>query len=235
MQHDLFIFAFKFKINPMKKIILLFIISFVFMSCLPKVALSSEYWQKPTKVGILLNAGQPTKFKEGSQGLLDMAVTSGDKYKEALDLIGQKIHPKEELVTLYSEILKAKGKEVVLIDEKFDPKTAKFKGEKAEGKKYATYDFASYKNKYGIDELLFVNVNYGFMISYYGMIETGKMAYTGITTQIVDLNDQHLILSNSNAKQLPLKKWKDNNYENSIQGVRTALDQIKEEEKTILK
>jgi hypothetical protein len=39
------------------------------------------------------------------------------------------------------------------------------------------------------------------MISYYGMIETGKAAYTGITTQIIDLNDQHLILSNPNAKQ----------------------------------
>lgn len=220
----------------MKKIILLLIVSFIFMSCLPKVALTADYWQKPTKVGVLINAGQPTKFKEGSQGLLDMAVTSGDKYKEALDLIGQKIHPKEELITLYSDVLKLKGKEVVLINENFDSKTAiKFKGEKAEGKKYSTYDFASYKTKYGIDELLFVNVNYGFMISYYGMIETGKFAYTGITTQIVDLNDQHLILSNSNARQFPLKKWKDNNYENSIQGVRTALDQIEEGEKTIFK
>ena len=67
------------------------------------------------------------------------------------------------------------------------------------------------------------------------MIETGKAAYTGITTQIIDLNDQHLILSNPNAKQEILKKWKDNNYENSINGVRTAFDKLKEDEKTIFK
>lgn len=220
----------------MKKFILLFVISVISMSCLPKVALTSDYWQKPTKVGILVNVGPPTKFKEGSQGLLDMAVTSGDKYKEALDLIGQKIKPKEELVTLYSDILKSKGKEVVLINENFDAKAApKFKGAKVEGKKYPTYDFSGYKSKYGIDELLFVNVNYGFMISYYGMIETGKAAYTGITTQIIDLNDQHLILSNPNAKQEVLKKWKDNNYESSVQGVRNTLDKIQEDEATFLK
>lgn len=220
----------------MKKILLLLTISIISISCVPKIALTADYWQKPTKVGILINAGEPTKYREGSQGLLDLAVTSGDKYKEALDLIGKNVQPKDELTVLYTDALKTKGKEVVLITEKFDPKTAtKFKGEKADGKKYPTYDFSSYKSKYGIDELLFVNVNYGFMISYYGMIETGKAAYTGITTQIIDLNDQHLILSNPNAKQEILKKWKDNNYENSINGVRTAFDKLKEDEKTIFK
>ncbi len=115
-------------------------------------------------------------------------------------------------------------------------KTAtKFKGEKADGKKYPTYDFSSYKNKYGIDELLFVNVNYGFMISYYGMIETGKAAYTGITTQIIDLNDQHLILSNPSAKQEILKKWKDNNYENSINEMSNSFVQAEGRRKTIFK
>lgn len=220
----------------MKKILLLFIISFISMSCLPKVSLSQDYWQKPTKVGVFVNVGQPTKFKEGSQGLLDMAVTSGDKYKEALDLIGQKIQPKGELIDLYTNALKSKGKEVIIIDENFDSKTAvKFKGEKVEGKKYPTYDFSSYKTKYGIDELLFVDVSYGFMISYYGMIETGKFAYTGATTQIIDMQGHHLILSNFNQGREPLKKWKENNYESSINGVRLVLDRVQEGEKNILK
>jgi len=30
-----------------------------------------------------------------------------------------------------------------------------------------------------------------------------------------------------------LKKWKDNNYENSLQGVRTALDKVETEEKAV--
>ena len=218
----------------MKKSLLLLSILLLVTSCVPKVALSSDYWQKPTKVGILINANPPAKFKEGSQGLLDMAVTSGDKYKEALDLMGQNFHPKEELTTIYSDIFRTKGKEVIIIDEKFDSKTAKkFSGEKAEGKKYSSYDFSDLKTKYGVDELLFVNVNYGFMISYYGMIETGKMAHAAIDTKIIDLNDQHLILASQNFKNEILKKWKDNNYENSVQGVRTALDKVETEEKAV--
>jgi hypothetical protein len=218
----------------MKKLLFIFVALLTLTSCLPKVALAPEYWNKPSKVGILVNATPPAKYKEGSQGLLDMAVTSGDKYQEALNLIGEKIHPKEELIKMYSEILQSKGKQIVIIDEKFDPKTAtKFSGAKAEGKKYSRYDFSDLKSKYNVDELLFVDVNHGFMISYYGMIETGKMAHTFLNTSLVDLSDQSLVMSSSNMKNVALKKWKDNNYESSIQGVRSTLDQAKEEEKNI--
>lgn len=218
----------------MKKLFLFFAALMALTSCLPKVALAPEYWNKSSKVGILVNATPPAKYKEGSQGLLDMAVTSGDKYKEALNLIGENIHPKEELITMYSEILQSKGKEIVIIDEKFDPQTAKkFNGVKAEGKKYSRYDFSELKSKYNVDELLFVDVNHGFMISYYGMIETGKMAHTFLNTSLINLSDQSLVMSSLNMKNVALKKWKDNNYESSIQGVRSALDQAKEEEKNV--
>jgi len=218
----------------MKKLFLFFAALTVLTSCLPKVALTPTYWDKSSKVGILVNATPPAKYKEGSQGLLDMAVTSGDKYQEALNLIGEKIHPKEELIAMYSEILKSKGKEVVIIDEKFDSKTAKkFNGTKAEGKKYSRYDFSDLKAKYNIDELLFADVNHGFMISYYGMIETGKMAHTFLNTSLIDLSDQSLVMSSLNMKNVTLKKWKDNNYESSIQGVRSTLDQAKAEERDV--
>lgn len=218
----------------MKKLFLLIPLLFLLGSCVPKVALSTDYWQRPTKVGILIPDQPPMKFKEGSQGLLDMAVTSGDKYQEALNLIGENIHPKDELITIYSEIFKSKGKEIVIIDEPFNFKTAKkFSGQKVEGKKYSDYDFSELKSKYGIDELLFANVNYGFLISYYGMIETGKMAHAAVDTRIIDLADQHLVMAHQNFKNEVLKKWKDNNYQNSIKGVRTALDKVEAEEKTI--
>ena len=218
----------------MKKLLLFFSFLLLVTSCVPKVALSSDYWQKPSKVGVFVNVNPPAKFREGSQGLLDIAVTSGGKYQEALTLIGEKVQPKQELINIYSDILKTKGKEFVIIDEKFDAKTAKkFSGEKAEGKKYSSYDFIDMKSKYGVDELLFVNVNYGFMISYYGMIETGKMAHAAIDTKIIDLKDQHLIMANQIFKNEVLKKWKDNNYENSVNGVRAAVDKLEAEEKTV--
>lgn len=218
----------------MKKTLFLFATMLLLTSCVSKVALSPEYWNKSSKVGVLVNINPPSRYKSGGQGLLDMAVTSGNKYDEALKIIGNKIQPKDELINMYSEILKSKGKELILIEENFDSKTTpKFNGQKLEGKKYSRYDFSNLKSKYNIDELLFIDVNYGFLISYYGMIETGKMAHVLLNTNLINLSDNSLIMSNMNEKDEILKKWKENNFENSVQGVRSALDKAKEEEKNL--
>ncbi|MEN2434492.1 hypothetical protein AAH994_03685 [Weeksellaceae bacterium A-14] len=165
-----------------------------------------------------------------------MALTSGDKYAEALSLIGQEIQPKNDLVKIYTDILQSHGKEVVVIDESFDPKTAtKFKGEKKEGKKYALYDLSYLKSKYNIDEVLFSEVNYGFLISYYGMIETGKSAYTNITTNLVNLSDNSLSFANTNPQMAPVSKWKENHYENSVSAVRETVKKAEEVEANALK
>ena len=51
------------------------------------------------------------------------------------------MNPQQDLINMYTEILKSKGKEVVLIDEKFDAKTApKFDKSNADkSKKYSNY------------------------------------------------------------------------------------------------
>lgn len=48
--------------------------------------MNAEYFSKPSKIGLFVNVNEPQKFREGSQGLLDLAVTSGDKYQPLLDL-----------------------------------------------------------------------------------------------------------------------------------------------------
>mgnify|MGYP003599378832 CR=1 FL=1 len=220
----------------MKKIFSLLSVLFIRTSCVTKVALSPDFWNQPSKVGVFVQVNEPAKFKEGSQGLLDMALTSGDKYAEALSLIGQEIQPKNDLVKIYTDILQSHGKEVVVIDESFDPKTAtKFKGEKKEGKKYALYDLSYLKSKYNIDEVLFSEVNYGFLISYYGMIETGKSAYTNITTNLVNLSDNSLSFANTNPQMAPVSKWKENHYENSVSAVRETVKKAEEVEANALK
>ena len=230
------VFLIGYYFKSMKKLFSLFAVAFLLTSCVTKVALAPEYWNKPSKVGVFVHVNAPAKFREGSQGLLDLAVTSGDKYAEALSLIGTEIQPKEDLIKFYSDVLKSHGKEIVLIDESFDPKTAaKFKGEKAEGKKYATYDFKDLKSKYNIDEVLFSNVNYGFMISYYGMIETGKAGYTNIATNLVNLSDNSLDFANTTVQLAPISKWKDNNYQNSVSSVKKTMDKAIEEEAKVFK
>ena len=224
----------------MKKINFLAFIAMlsVMVSCVSNVPMNSEYFQKPSKVGILVNFTEPQKFREGSQGLLDLAVTSGDKYQPLLDVAKNEIDRKNELIAIYSETLKAKGKEVVVIDENFDYKTAaKFKGDKVEGKKYGTYDMRYLKEKYNVDDIVFVNVNWGVIISYYSMVETGRAGYALISNRVVNLNDNSLYFSNDNPQAVVIKgKWNTPpNFDNAKSKIEEALNKAIEVEKTIFK
>ncbi|MXV37904.1 hypothetical protein GO491_04315 [Flavobacteriaceae bacterium Ap0902] len=87
--------------------------------------------------------------------------------------------------------------------------------------------------KYGIDELLIVHVQYGLMVNYYGMIETGKYGNCLITTQIVNLDDNTIIYENRTHKPVLIQgKWKTpptyNNLKNAID---ESIELTLEEEK----
>lgn len=222
------------KINFLGLVALLFIL----VSCVSNVPMNSEYFQKPSKVGIFVNVNDPQKFREGSQGLLDLAVTSGDKYQPLLDLVKKEINFKNELINIYTETLKARGKEVVVIDEKFDPKTAeKYKGDKEESKKYFNYDMRYLKEKYGVDDVVFVNVNWGVMISYYSMVETGRTGYASISNRVINLKDNSLYFSNDNSQVDVIKgKWNTPpNYDNAKGRIQEAVNKAIEVEKNIFK
>ena len=223
----------------MKKLFLLSLLSLFFISCQIQVPLSADYWTNTSKVGIMVNVNPAAKFRQGSQGLLDLALTSGDKYQPVLANIDKTMNPQQDLINMYTEILKSKGKEVVLIDEKFDAKTApKFDKSNADkSKKYSNYDFRALKSKYGVDEVLFVNVNYGMMISYYSMIETGRAAYTYFDTRLVNLTDNSLYLANDNVQMTPIKgKWDvPPAYENVMTNMKATIDKAMTIEKTVVK
>jgi hypothetical protein len=207
-------------------------------SCAVRVPLSKEYWNKPSKVGLFVNVNDPAKFRKGSQGLLDLALTSGDKYAPPLLKVNEKLNPKDSLVNMYTNILSVKGKEVVLISDTFNAKTAeKFKGTKVDGKKYSDYDFTYLKNKYGVDEVLFVNLNWGLMISYYGMIEIGRESFCYFDTRLVNTTDNSLYLANDNSKYTMLKgKWDVKpEYENVVSTVKISLNEAIETEKELFK
>ncbi len=213
-------------------------ILFLVQSCVTKVPMNSEYLSKPSKVGILVNVNDPQKYREGSQGLLDLAVTSGDKYQPLLDHAKKQIDRKNELVNIYAETLKAKGKEVVIIDENFNPKEAeKFKGEKQDGKKYYNYDLRYLKNKYQVDDVVFVNVNWGVIISYYSMIETSRAGYTYLSNRVINLNDNSLYFANDNVQTEVIKgKWNvAPNYENAINKIGETMNKAIEVERNVFK
>lgn len=224
----------------MKKILLLLVSMVLLTSCAVKVPLSNDYLNKPSKVGIWVNVSPATKYRDGSQGLLDLALTSGDKYEPPLKLATEKLNPKENLLQLYSDLLTSKGKEVVIINDEFDRKNAtRIKSaEKAyDNKKYFSYDLKNLKEKYGVDEVLFVDVNWGLMIGYYSMIETDRSGFARFDTSIVNTTDNSLYLSHQNIKLNKIKgKWKTPpEYENIISTIKQTLEDAIEEEKTIFK
>lgn len=223
----------------MKKFYLLSLLTLLLISCQVTVPLSADYWTKPSKVGVLVNVNPAAKFREGSQGLLDMALTSGDKYQPVLAHIHKNMNPQQDMISMYSEILKSKGKEVIVIAESFDAKKAtKFnKPENAGEKKYYDYDFRELKSKYGIDELLLVDVYYGIMVSYYSMFETGRSAHSAFNTKLINLNDNSLLLSNYNPQITPIKgKWDvPPVYDNVTNNMKTTLENSYAVEKTVVK
>ena len=75
--------------NKLKLLGLLMIIPLLLSlgSCVTKVNMNSKFYNGTTKVGIIMKVDSANVTKMGSQGLLDMAISSGRKYKEPLKTI----------------------------------------------------------------------------------------------------------------------------------------------------
>jgi hypothetical protein len=57
--------------------------------------------------------------------------------------------------------------------------------------KYSKKDYRNLKTTNNVDEIMFVKVKYGILVSYYGMIELDKQD-VNTATEVVDLNDNSL-------------------------------------------
>ncbi|MBC7866487.1 MAG: hypothetical protein H7X88_03035, partial [Gloeobacteraceae cyanobacterium ES-bin-316] len=89
-------------------------------------------------------------------------------------------------------------------------------------KKYYKRDLMGIKAQYNVDEVLYVKAKYGVLVSYYSMVETGRQGYMNLTTHVVDLTDNSLLLQdNFNTVANIQGKWNEepeyNNLTNAIQ------------------
>jgi hypothetical protein len=66
--------------------------------------------------------------------------------------------------------------------------------------KYSKKDYRNLKTN-NVDEIMFVKVKYGILVSYYGMIELDKR-YVNTATEVVDLNDNSLLQQETFKQQL---------------------------------
>lgn len=190
-------------------------------SCVTTLPLNQQFYNSK-KVGVILEVDSIGMAKAGSQGLLDMAFTPGNRFKEPLQNVEPKLNLNETLKTEISNILNSKNKEFQFITEKVDYQTLNKFEKPNSDKKYSKKDFRNLKNSNKVDEILLLKVKYGILVSYYGVIETGKQGYVNIGTEVVDLRDNSLLQQENIQTVANIKgNWKKGedfeNLKNSIQ------------------
>lgn len=190
-------------------------------SCKTTLPLNQQFYNSK-KVGVILQVDSIGMAKVGSQGFLDMAFTPGDRFREPLQKVESKLNLNETLKTEITNILNSKNKQFQFITEKFDYQTLNKFEKPNSDKKYSKKDFRNLKTTNNLDEIMFLKVRYGLLVSYYGVIETGKQGYVNIGTEIVDLADNALLQQENIQSAANIKgNWKKGedfeNLKNSIQ------------------
>ncbi len=189
-------------------------------SCVQRMTLQKSYYTNAKTVGAIYIIPPISVYKNGQQGLLDMAVTKGKKYKEPLEFIDKKLNLEKGVKLSYSNFFENQKKPLKLFDYIYDETILKkFQKPKSSKKKYYKYDVRHFKQK-GIDELLLIKVKYGLLITYYGMIEANRYGHCQVDSYIIDLNDNSLIYREQTKVQIPLKgKWNDPPYYKKLESV----------------
>ncbi|MFV8321870.1 hypothetical protein [Flavobacterium sp. LB3P21] len=161
-------------------------------SCVTTLPINKQFYNTK-KVGVILQVDSIGMAKAGGQGLLDMALTPGNRFTEPLKKIEPSFKLNETLKTEISNMLNSKNKQYQFIDEKVDYKSLNKFEKPNSDKKYSKKDFRNFKTSNNVDEIMVVKVKYGILVSYYGVIELDKQGYVNIETEVVDLTDNSLL------------------------------------------
>lgn len=212
--------------NKVLKTVGLLVILATISSCAVKMPLSTNYFSNQKTVGVIYLIDSIGVYKEGSQGLLDMALTSGNRFKEPLSIVSKKINPDDAIKDLYKQLFDSKGKPLNEIDFDFDgKKLTKFEKDPRSQKLYYYHDLRFLKEEEGIDELLIIHAKHGLLVSYYGMIETGKMGYCRIDAEIINLSDNSILFKDfsNSAEKIEGKMNTPPDYENLKNAIAQAI------------
>jgi len=215
----------------------IFFFSF-FLSCKVTQPISKDYFPQKRKIGIYFDSPKAKRYKEGPRGLLDMAVIKFDnKYRYPLGVINNNIILRDSLERIYTDVLKTKGVEFVLIDRFVDESQLLDTKPKSRSKKYTKKDYRYLKATYEIDDLLYLKSKHGIKITYYGTIETKREGFCYIESAIINLTDNsyHYKGSSSFGRKLGAN-WNDPPEFNEIliavkETIKSAL--IKEQTKFV--
>ncbi|MBW3518351.1 hypothetical protein [Flavobacterium sp. NKUCC04_CG] len=211
-----------------------FLIALAFLTLITScqsIPMSKEYYQKHSKVGIISVVDSISLTKAGAQGLLDMAISSGKKYREPLKSIQLDFSSSELISAEITKRFEAINKTVTNLEtnypiKKFSEVYPAYKIRNSSEKRFYKLDLRKIKSKYGLDEIIVIENKYGLALDYYGAIEIGRNAFSEVTVTVVDLNYNTVIF---NEVQLNTEKIKNDwktppHYENLQAGIQKAIN-----------
>lgn len=215
-----------------KKVFLALVAMISLTSCVSKIAMDKQSFYKEKKIGVIVTQDSMSIYRAGAQGLLDMAISSGRKYKEPLKQISPQFNPKENILKVIEQKFAENGKNYIIINDVINLKDfPKYEVASKDDDKFLKQDVRSLKTKYDIDQLMLIKINYGLSISYYGMIETGRFSTTSLFTQIINLDNNQIIFRDPYENLIPIKgKWNEPpHYENLSGHIKKSIDKSMED------
>jgi hypothetical protein len=209
------------------KLALAFIAFYSVTSCITTIPISQEFY-KGTKVGILIQMDDsPKVIKATTSGTTEIITDTNNKYYVGVSNIKSNFTFKESLIKEISSTLNSKNKRFEIISENFnDASLSKFEAPNLEIE-YPELDFRFMKEKYNVDEILFIKVhNYGLLLVYSGVLLATKKGHTIIDTQIIDLKDNSLLQQKRFETNTKIKgDWRgDGDYKNLQTAIQKTID-----------
>lgn len=209
------------------KFVLAFIVLFSITGCITTVFISQEFY-KGTKVGVIIQMDDdPMVIKATTGGTTEIITNPNNKFYVGLSKIKSNFTFKESLKKEITNALTKKNKTFEIISDNFnDASLTKFESPNLEVD-YPKLDFRFMKEKYNVDEILFIKVhNYGLLLVYSGVLLVTKKGHTIIDTQIIDLKDNSLLQQKRFETNTGIKGgWNSGgNYKNLQTAIQSTID-----------
>jgi len=198
-----------------------------------KYSVSPGFYTSGKDLGLILVTNDITTRRSGGS-VLGRAMINYHKYDAPLEAVDPGLDPEKKFRRMYLSLFESKGKNISRVDDMFDKDQFAEYRAPDKNKKYYEYDIRSLKEKYNVDELMIVTVDYGLNQNYSGAFEAGKGGYAHVVSNIVDLNDNSIIYKGESWGNGKLKsKWDTPpDYEFLREAIDAAINQAVEIEKT---
>jgi hypothetical protein len=197
----------------MRRIIaaLMLLSTLVFAGCATvqgPIHLDQSYWShKPQSLGVVIvKLPKPGTMKVGAQGLLDVAINGAMADSLTKHLNSLSMDDFREAGQVITAHFARHGVPAKFIQEELDVSSLP-KVKKTENG-FARIDYTGLKEKYGVEQLVVLQVNAaGTIRSYYGFIPLGApQGYFSCTGSLVDLTNNKLLWTAGGVQQIPIEE-----------------------------